>query len=56
MATIHRIKSSVNDYEQDVTPGQLETLKKNGWKGRILKTTDTSKSAKTPEEVKEAKK
>ena len=55
MATTHKIKSSVNGFEQTVTDKQLQALKANGWKGKIVSTTEATKSAKAPEEVKEPK-
>ena len=54
MATVLKIKSSVNGLEQDVSPKEYDVLKANGWKGRVIKTTETSK-AKAPEEVEKKK-
>jgi len=56
MATTLTIKSSVNGLEQKVSPEQFETLKANGYKGRVIKEEEAPKSAKTPEEVKETSK
>lgn len=56
--TILSIESSVNGYKQKVSPEELEVLKANGWKGRIVseKQEEAPKSAKTPDEVKDSKK
>jgi len=56
MATTLTIKSSVNGLEQKVSPEQFETLKANGYKGRVIHEEGAAKTAKTPEEVKDASK